>query len=288
VKVLRCGAETGDSLFGLCCHLAKGLLPEEVRNYFAGARLVAFLKDPDGDRTKLRPLAAGDVFRKLVGKVICRQLAGPFQAHFCGSAAPDQLSSAAQFGVAVSSGAEACVHTVQAALEANPQWVHISLDIANAFNSVHRAAIFKEVAASFPQLFSFTKLCYGDASTLLYKMHGEEGVEFGEVLSSEGAQQGDPLGPFYWCVANHPVVTQVAAEVPGVVIPAFMDDVNILGPADRAYQAMGRFVELSRARGGVVVPSKSHVYSPEGDLGQFPEEMVLDASGGLGVASLQF
>ena len=51
VKVLRRGAETGDSLFALCCHLAKGRLPEDVRNYFAGARLVAFLKDPDGDHT---------------------------------------------------------------------------------------------------------------------------------------------------------------------------------------------------------------------------------------------
>ena len=97
-------------------------------------------------------------------------------------------------------------------------------------------------------------------------MHSDTGVEFGEVLSTEGAQQGDPLGTFYWCVANHPVITQVAAEVPGVLMPAFIDDFNILGPADRALQAMGKFIELSGARGGVVVPSKSHVYSPEGDL----------------------
>ena len=225
-------------------------------------------------------MAAGDVFRKLVGKVICKQLAGPFQAHFCGTAAPGQASAPAQFGVAVRSGAEACVHTVQTALEANPHWVHISLDIANAFNTVHRSAIFREVAASFPQLFAYTQLCYGDSPTLLFKMQGETGVEFGEILSSEGAQQGDPLGTFYWCLANHPVLSQVVAEVPDVLVPSFIDDVNILGPADSAYLAMGKFIELSRARGGVVVPAKSHVYSPVGDLGLFPDEMVVDRSGG--------
>ena len=95
-----------------------------------------------------------------------------------------------------------------------------------------------------------------------------------------GAQQGDPLGSFYWCLANHPVVSQVVAEVPGVLVTSFIDDVNILGPADSTLVAMDKFMELNRARGDVVVPAKSHVYSPEGDLSSFPSEMVADSSGG--------
>ena len=281
IRVLAHSAANGDALFSLCCQLAKGSVPEEVRTYLAGARLVAFLKDPGGDRTKIRPLAAGEVFRKLVGKVICRQLAGDFSAHFCGEVEPGQSSVAAQLGVAVRSGSEVMVHTIQASLEANPEWVDISMDIKNAFNTVHRSSMFQEVVATFPQLYAFTKLCYGCSPVLQFRMQGGGEVEYGEVLSCEGAQQGDPLGPLYYALAMHPVIKQVAREYPSCLAVALLDDAHILGPAGDAFGAYGRFLQLARERGGEVVPAKSLVYSPRGDVSVFPEGMALNRDTGL-------
>ena len=69
----------GDLLFVFCSQLVAGDLPLEAHPWFGGARLVAMLKDVDeGGRHipiakggGVRPIAMGEVLRKLVGKVVC-------------------------------------------------------------------------------------------------------------------------------------------------------------------------------------------------------------------------
>ena len=53
--------------------------------------------------------------------------------------------------------------------------------------------------------------------------------------SCEGAQQGDPLGPFIFALAFHATLQQVAAEYTDCVFVAYLDDVTVLGPPARAY-----------------------------------------------------
>jgi hypothetical protein len=73
------GAE--DLLFAFCSQLVAGDLPLEARPWFGGARLVAMLKDVDEDGHPIptassggvRPIAMGEVLRKLVGKMACKQ-----------------------------------------------------------------------------------------------------------------------------------------------------------------------------------------------------------------------
>ncbi|KAK3287022.1 hypothetical protein CYMTET_5432 [Cymbomonas tetramitiformis] len=77
-----------------------------MRGWLAGARLVALLKD--GLSINVRPIACGEVLRKLVAKI----------------------------GVVVKGGAELWVHTVQAALDQHPEWVRVKADAKNAFNAV--------------------------------------------------------------------------------------------------------------------------------------------------------
>ncbi|KAK3250615.1 hypothetical protein CYMTET_40019 [Cymbomonas tetramitiformis] len=62
-----------DALLEVCNHLAAGRAPAGVREWLAGARLVSLLKDDLG--VNVRPIACGEVLRKLVAKVICRQRA---------------------------------------------------------------------------------------------------------------------------------------------------------------------------------------------------------------------
>ena len=57
----------------------------------------------------------GEVLRKLVGKVVCKQRGPAFSAHFC----PDTLregetSALQQVGVAVPGGADRMIHSTRA------------------------------------------------------------------------------------------------------------------------------------------------------------------------------
>ncbi|KAK3236141.1 hypothetical protein CYMTET_53701, partial [Cymbomonas tetramitiformis] len=123
------------------------------------ARLVALLKDDLG--VNVRPIACGEVLRKLVAKVICRQRAKALRARFCGRRQDDEHGGlrAAQIGVAVKGGADLGVHTVQAALDRHPEWVCVKADARNAFNAVHREAMFEAIERDFPELWAWTDLC---------------------------------------------------------------------------------------------------------------------------------
>ena len=77
-----------------------------------------------------------------------------------------------QLGVAVPGGSEAVVLGICAALEAHPDWVLLSMDLTNAFNSVDRALVFEALQTGGPAMRSiipFVRMQYGQAGHLWYK-----------------------------------------------------------------------------------------------------------------------
>ena len=82
--------------------MAGGAVPEEVAPFLCGARLHAAAKKSGG----IRPIAVGNLLRRLVGKCAATKLQDRAAAHF----SPHQL------GVGVRGGCEAIVHTVRKAL----------------------------------------------------------------------------------------------------------------------------------------------------------------------------
>ena len=70
----------------------------------------------------------------------------------------------------------------------------LKLDFKNAFNMVKRENLFHIVREQMPELYPFIHVCYSSASFL----------NFGEyqLLSDEGVQQGDPLGPLLFCATS--------------------------------------------------------------------------------------
>ncbi|KAK3280726.1 hypothetical protein CYMTET_11449 [Cymbomonas tetramitiformis] len=169
----------------------------------------------------------------------------------------ETTSSAAQVGVGVPGGTEVCVHTVQALLGAMPTWCALQLDCKNAFNTVHRRAIFQAVYEDFPELLGLTESCFRHEARLGWR--GADGT-FHWISSAEGAQQGDPLGPFFMAAPLQPVLQAALRAHPDVYIIAYLDDIHILGEPDRARTAYDTIVPLLEGIGLDLNAGKSAIF----------------------------
>ena len=96
----------------------------------------------------------------------------------------------------------------------------LKIDFSNAFNQVSRSAFMRASCEEFPGMANWTNWCYGEQSVLLYD-HSEI------IMSSAGVQQGDPLGPLYFCFALAPLVQEIASLEP-VYQKWYMDDGGIV------------------------------------------------------------
>ena len=124
-----------------------------------------------------------------------------------------------QLGVGVPGGCEAAVHATRRFVESMPAGhCVVKLDFANAFNSLHRDAMFKAMLKRVPSIYKFCHLAYSMPSSLLY--------EGQIIMSKEGSQQGDPLGPAQFCITLHPLLMSLTSELK----VGFMDDLTLGGP----------------------------------------------------------
>jgi hypothetical protein len=133
---------------------ARGEAPLELAQHLAGATLHAL---PKGT-TDVRPIAVGETLRRLVAKCLCSHVK---------SEARDWLSPL-QVGVAVPLGAEAVVHSSRHWVHANrhdPDKVFLKLDFVNAFNTIDRAALLREVRLRLPAVAAWAEWCYSTAAT---------------------------------------------------------------------------------------------------------------------------
>ena len=133
-------------------------------------------------------------------------------------------------------GLEAAVHTVQ-------QWAHrtaghvsnviLKVDFSNAFNTVDRAALLRQVRLHMPGLAPWAEWCYDRHSRLLFE---------DSCLSSEaGVQQGDPLGPLLFSLALQPALQAATSGLtPPDLVLAFLDDVCLAGDYRRVASALTR------------------------------------------------
>ena len=162
--------------------LARGQACAAVAPVVAGAGLVAVPK-PNGG---VRPIAIGEIYRRLTAKCLLEEIRPDARRHFW----------PVQTGVCVPAGVDAAVHTVRAWANRNnncQQKVLVKLDFHNAFNTISRKAVLDAVETDFPTLSRWAWWCYGQPS----------GLRFGgaTLASAGGVQQGDPLGPLLFAAA---------------------------------------------------------------------------------------
>ena len=196
-----------------------GGTPTSVRGIIFGANLLAIVKKTGG----IRPIAVGYVWRRLAAKVACNHAMGASAAML----APRQL------GFGVSGGAEAAVRAARRYLENMERGkLFIKIDFRNAFNTVRRDTILEAVAKHFPELLQFALSTIGGPSELQF-------AEF-ILLSEEGAQQGDPLGPLYFCLVAKEMLESMHSEL----VLGYLDDVAM---GDDASTVLQDFIDLETA-----------------------------------------
>jgi hypothetical protein len=191
------------------CFTDPDSLPDEFWALFSAARLSAV-----GE--KARPIACGDTIRRIFGKHYCRYHQGRFADYFeaCG-----------QYGVAAKSGAEKMGLTAQLIHEAGG--IVLSIDGRNAFNALARDVMLRETAKQAPDLFAYASKIYAQQPSLRFNMDGQAAAI--EVLSQQGVQQGDPLGPLLFALAMYPIMKLFMEQhqFQHLSLPAFLDDVAI-------------------------------------------------------------
>jgi hypothetical protein len=152
--LLRPLIEDKDCLAGigaLVRDICTGTLPDSCRSLFVSSILIAVDKESGGKR----PIAMGECFYKLA----CLYTLSLVRPDIPSILEPIQLALSP-------GGSEAAHHILQAAVDLHPDWVVISTDLANAFNTRNRAQIlevYKEEKLSI--LWRLAHWSYGSDST---------------------------------------------------------------------------------------------------------------------------
>lgn len=216
-------------------------MPEEIVPYFCGARLIALNKKSGG----IRPIAVGSTLRRLCGK-ICNSM---IQSEALGIFRPKQL------GYGVKGGAEAAVHAVQKIMTSglNSGYIMLKIDFENAFNTIDRDHFLELVRTEFPDIYPFVYMCYSDSSSLLWRGR--------EIRSESGVQQGDPLGPFLFCLGIHQIVKNMMSKFN----IWYLDDGCLIGDPTSVFTDFQTIIEMGKKIGLKVNLSKCEVFMLDGN-----------------------
>ena len=188
------GAPLVSALGSLASAWIQGKLPPDHGPVWCCATLLPLVKKDNG----VRPVAIGEVLRRLVGKVLLAL-----------TEVRDQVSALApvQVGVCVPAAAESVGMGVQAVvrrLVQNGSWACLQLDFSNAFNCLDRTAMLRAAAHTAPSVLNYLRFAYRTPAPLF--------TSGGVIMSSRGTHQGCPLGPLGFALGIHPIVTALQKE----------------------------------------------------------------------------
>ena len=193
---------------------------------------------------KARPVACGDVLRRVIGAVFCRRY---------GRKLADYFQPWGQYGVAVSGGVEIVAVAFTAALGFEEGCTILSYDGANAFNSIYHHRFLPALAEIVPSVVPYASNMYArEPPKLLFALDGG-GLEV--VESARRVQQGCNLGPLCYSAGSLKIPKEFRANppVPGARAVSFIDDITVILPPELSLDmaAIGKVTEWLQERLGV-------------------------------------
>ena len=205
-RMLTCFKQSSNRLCAALAASAYCLCTADLTNTdlsaFTAARLIPLDKNPG-----VRPIAVGEVFRR----IICKSVMRVIERDILLATAPLQLC------VGVPSACEAAVHAMST-LFSRPSIQGILLvDATNAFNVLNRTAALHNVSRCCPALAKIVTNTY-NKPVRLFVSGGSE------ILSQEGTCQGDPLAMAIYAVATTPLIKKLGNACQSITQCWYADD----------------------------------------------------------------
>ena len=232
--MLTCYGRVSNRLCTTLALAARSLCTEEGDgrhlSAFTAARLIPLDKSPG-----VRPIAVGEVFRRIIGKAVARVV----ERDVLDSTAPLQLC------VGVPSACEAAIHAMDSLFRGTDVEAILLVDASNAFNALNRKAAMHNIPVVCPALGRVFENTYRQPCRLFV-------AGGGEIASQEGTCQGDPLAMAAYAVAVMPLIKRLSDGCPEVTQAWFADDDS----------AAGRVEQLRRYWGNVLRTGPGYGYHP--------------------------
>ena len=211
----------GSASHDLCAALAAvgrrlctSLVNPESISAFVACRLIPLDKNPG-----VRPIGVGEVPRRIIAKAILCIIGGDIEK----AAGPLQVC-AGQDG-----GCEAAVHAMRSIFQDADCEGCLLVDATNAFNSINREAALHNVSVLCPSLSPVLINTYRAPVRMIV-------VGSGEISSTEGTTQGDPLAMAMYALAVVPLIDKFKNICPNVKQVWYADDATGAGSCDELRQ----------------------------------------------------
>ena len=176
-----------------CGHIATTSVNREGLSAFVASHLIPLDKCPG-----VRPIGVGEVQRRIITKAILKIIGGDVEA-----AGPLQLCAGQD------DGCEAAVYAMQSICHAPETEAVLLVDANNAFNSFNHKAALHNISIICPSLAQTLVNTYRAPVRLFI-------TGSGEIASTEGTTQGDPLAMAMYALAITPLIDQLRASCPEV------------------------------------------------------------------------
>ena len=257
--------EDAKALYYVAETLARAEIPESIRKGLALARMTALDKGAE----KVRGIAAGDTFRRVVAKTLAQQYAHEF----------DEACSPYQFALSTRAGTDCVGHALREISSQHPGKVIISLDGIGAYDHIDRAQMLESLV-QLPKacsLLPFVAMFYGHTSE--YYWTNDEG-EVWSIEQGDGGEQGDPLMPALFALGQHPALATAEVKLQQLAVGtdawlegayfspllfAFLDDLYVVAAREIARQAFDVVTEEVANQAGIRTNlGKLQLYSKEG------------------------
>ena len=228
-----------------------GDLPKWYYYVTSAVTMIALIKPaktplPEGDAPDVRPVAMGEVWRRAVVSCAVGKENVAIGASYEGI----------QVAVGVKDASPKLLTLIRATLEANPNFVVVKIDLRNAYNEAHRAAVLQSLLDN-PATRKFARYFHASMSPKS-RMFGIG------VLSETGVQQGAPDATFEFTQVIHQDVVElhrVVTEAGGACC-FYSDDGYVVGPPEIVFPALKQFQTSLFARTNLeLVEDKCEVYS---------------------------
>ena len=231
--------------------IINGELPRLSRDYLLSCNLISISKPGSNG---IRPIAIGEILYRFATKWIKSRVSESLPAVF----EPIQL------GITTRNGCETIIHQLQHLLTDESQTLGaVTIDFKNAFNSISRAKVLREVYnnPALQPLWHLVNYSYSSPSLLLTRNHDGVYLKRDVLHSTQGVRQGDPLGSLLFALAVQPLYSELQETNPSVRLAAFHDDLTLVGEPNELLNATLQLNTLAKHYHLELQPSKcSFIY----------------------------